>query len=368
MKRMKRGDLQSQTINALRFLLIIYVVFIHAYTSTRETIDSAQYPVYRFVSFLFSLEIAQVAVPAFFFISGYLFFYRGKPYPVMLRDKAGTLFIPYVFWNALILLLYMVVESIPYTRAFFSGSNLSVHEYSGLSYLRAFWDGGDWDGGNGTPILHQFWYIRNLILLALLAPLVKYYVKWLRIPGIVVLVLIWMIVPRQDFSAESVTFFVTGAWFSLNGKDFLPLFKRYSKAVWILYPCSLVLNMVMRETHFILWLSRTSYLLGVIFTFNVVSHMLEKWKIRMLPRLAEASFFIFALHDPMLTLFKRGMIRLCSPVTDFSLVAIYFLSVVIVIGVCLVAYVVLRRWAPAFLDFITGYRRKYRDIGKPIPI
>lgn len=174
---MRVNGLQSRSIDVMRFAMILLVVVLHAYTSTRSDFSAGDFPVYRLVSFVCSLEIAQTAVPALFFISGFLFFLHPKPYKTKLRKTSKRLIVPYLLWNALILALYFGVEQIPALSKYFSGVNPPVSEYSFVNFLQAFWDSGEWRGGNGTPILHQFWYIRNLILLALLSPAIRLFVR-----------------------------------------------------------------------------------------------------------------------------------------------------------------------------------------------
>ena len=76
---MRVNGLQSRSIDVMRFAMILLVVVLHAYTSTRSDFSAGDFPVYRLVSFVCSLEIAQTAVPALFFISGFLFFLHPKP-------------------------------------------------------------------------------------------------------------------------------------------------------------------------------------------------------------------------------------------------------------------------------------------------
>ena len=82
---MRVNGLQSRSIDVMRFAMILLVVVLHAYTSTRSDFSAGDFPVYRLVSFVCSLEIAQTAVPALFFISGFLFFLHPKPYKTKLR-------------------------------------------------------------------------------------------------------------------------------------------------------------------------------------------------------------------------------------------------------------------------------------------
>ena len=75
------GQLLSKTIDFLRFPLIVGVVFIHTDFSNIviggvKQISFVNFPVFARIFFLFSKVIFEVCVPLFFFISGFLFFYR----------------------------------------------------------------------------------------------------------------------------------------------------------------------------------------------------------------------------------------------------------------------------------------------------
>lgn len=75
----KEEQLQSKVISFLRFPLIVAVVFIHSQPHEViiggiSLVDSNNLNTYTYVNFLISGVIARVAVPLFFFISGFLFF------------------------------------------------------------------------------------------------------------------------------------------------------------------------------------------------------------------------------------------------------------------------------------------------------
>lgn len=77
---MNNENLQSQTINYLRFPLIILVIFIHSYGTVTIQSNSIEVmsnqSVFNNVSYLLSMVFARLAVPLFFLISGFLYFYK----------------------------------------------------------------------------------------------------------------------------------------------------------------------------------------------------------------------------------------------------------------------------------------------------
>ena len=80
-------ELQSKSIDFLRFPLIVGVVLIHAHFSNVimngvnvNILHEYSCPIYDTTSYFFSELIGRIAVPLFFFISGFLFFYRSKEF------------------------------------------------------------------------------------------------------------------------------------------------------------------------------------------------------------------------------------------------------------------------------------------------
>ena len=162
----------STSIETLRFPLILFIICLHCYTSTSAV--TRGHDIYFRIIYPFSLWIGETGVPTFFFISGLLFFYSKKSYVQKLRSRLNTLLIPYLFFNALILCGYLCLMYFGKTIIIL-GKDLA--HYTLIDYIRAFWDRGVWDHGNGSPMLCPLWYIRNLMLLVILSPIIYYIVS-----------------------------------------------------------------------------------------------------------------------------------------------------------------------------------------------
>ena len=63
---------ESEALNITRFVMSIFIVFFHAYTSVQIYDYWKDLPVYRGVARFFSLQIGEMGVPVFFLISGFL--------------------------------------------------------------------------------------------------------------------------------------------------------------------------------------------------------------------------------------------------------------------------------------------------------
>ena len=91
-----KTTVQSHSLNALKVIMILFVIFIHMNPTAERYGEAAMW--------WHSINI--VAVPVFFIISGYFFFYQTKAfgkeaYSKKLRKRIKTLLIPYLLWNLL---------------------------------------------------------------------------------------------------------------------------------------------------------------------------------------------------------------------------------------------------------------------------
>ena len=68
------NKLESTTLNIIRFVMSVGILFYHSYTSVQLCPLLKKLPVYEQVTRVFSMQFGEVAVPTFFIISGYLFF------------------------------------------------------------------------------------------------------------------------------------------------------------------------------------------------------------------------------------------------------------------------------------------------------
>lgn len=145
---MTNEELQSKTICFLRFPLIVGIVMIHShYTELivegNDLMKDANLPVYNFISYLFSEILAGTAVPLFFFLSGFLFFYKTATfsrtiYEEKIKKRIRTLLVPYLFWNlAVIAILFLSQTLLP---GLMSGNKKLICEYTFSDWLWSFWN------------------------------------------------------------------------------------------------------------------------------------------------------------------------------------------------------------------------------------
>lgn len=135
----------SKSIAWLRFPLIILVVMIHAKlvgdhiggSNSGMIIDNI---VLSKIEFAISDVIASIAVPLFFAISGYLFLHGDNSfsrqiYINKLKKRAATILVPYIIWNMITLLMFILAERfMPSMR----GATKFISDYSFTDFYGLF--------------------------------------------------------------------------------------------------------------------------------------------------------------------------------------------------------------------------------------
>lgn len=330
----------SHAITAVRFPLVVAIILLHAYTAT-ELVNN-HVALFRSL-YPFALWFGETGVPTFFFISGLLFFHSTKTYAEKLKIRVKTLLVPYVFWNGLYILAYVGLFLCGHEQPIFGRSLAS---YDLIDYLRLFWDRGYWDGGNGTPLLCPFWYIRDLMVVSLLSPAIYYII---RATGILLPLLgcaLWFATPSVAFSMQCLAMFSLGAYFSIKGINLLDLLARH-KASFL--ACFAVLALADWLTHLVwpvslsLLIHRLSLVINVAFMLWLGQRLYTSFPLS--KRLSHAAFFVFCIHYPLNAVIRRAVcLHPEWPVTIH--IALYWLSVVLVVAICLALYQIAKSAPP----------------------
>lgn len=341
----------STTIAWLRFPLIFLIIMLHCYSVQRmegehEIFFKAVYP--------FALWLGETGVPVFFFISGFLFFLSKKSYTEKLRSRFHTLFIPYILWNLLLLILYVFAYAIGHPQDI-NGKN--IVGYSFIDYLRLFWDRGSYDNGNFVPILCPLWYIRNLIIMSILSPLLYYLIRYVRELFLIIVAVWWMTTPHNAFISQTILFFSLGAYFAILNKNPLETVDR-NKGIFLtlfsVFAIGDILSHVYIGTPINLQIHRISLI------FNIPAFLLlGDWCVRhgyTSKFLPNAAFIVFCVHYPIVVIFRKFCIATYLNASDTVHILLYFACVVISTVLSLSIYLVLNRYFPKVNNILSGNR------------
>ena len=159
---------QYRLIHAMRFPLIVLVLYVHSTRPTgipmRWSLDSEN--VFRVVTEVFSHYIGGLSLCFFFFFAGFLFYHNvgdgkfGKEWVFQKwQRRVGSLLAPYFIWNLLNIILVVLV----FYLCAWIGIRMNGDLAGELSRGPLYWF-------LTGPIDYPLWFLRNLIVLSLLAP------------------------------------------------------------------------------------------------------------------------------------------------------------------------------------------------------
>lgn len=204
----------SDKLRFLSFVSAVLVVLIH--------VPHPEFARYSFdwwcVDVILVNVVAKVAVPYFFFVSA-LFLFRNFEntkvwYVSVLKKRFHTLLIPFFMTNLLALLMYSL-ESVLTGLVHCVPLSTLVRDMMRYAYCAVGLD------FTRYPLVGSLWFVRNLMVLVLLSPVIHYAVCKHRNIGVIVTVImfgLWAspisttVFFRIGFSLEGLFWFVAGAY------------------------------------------------------------------------------------------------------------------------------------------------------------
>lgn len=357
---------QSGVLEAIRFPLIVLVVFIHGLPVTSNSIynwDLWDTKLYYTISEAIKSDIGAIAVPCFFLISGYFFFRKMNSwswgfYKKQLTNRVTTLLIPYIIWN----LAFILFPLVRYYTLGSSGDGFYDNHtlIQNTNWIQLMWA----VPGNGFsyPMNFPLWYLRDLICMSLISPLFYLLFKYTRGWGLLFLFTFYLAYGGNipGFSTTALLFFGAGAYWGIQKENLLVRFHKYRT---IFYLTSFVLLCILfglrlgqYDQMYISLVIHLFCLFGVISTINATNRLYEKTRIiQCLLKLSPTVFFIYVTHGGYIIGFIRG-IYFHTPLsyTWMGLLLSYFLIVGTTLCVCIAIYYVLYKISPRMLFFLTG--------------
>ncbi len=380
--------LTSKTITKLRLPLAVMVVFIHSFGYQPYNINWSHLSgmdFYNLVRIACSHVIPHIAVPAFFLISGYLFFAKAKSvdwnfYKIQWKKRIRTLLVPYLIWNVIALffdIIYRMRE----------GSWTEVSEYAVSNCtLRIFWDINNW-GGNFHNIFGQtiptfsgpynfpLWYLKYLILVVAMTPLLYWLIQKTKGFFVDVIGVIWLLninIMLSHGFVDALFFFSLGAYCAIFKKEFVEFCEKgivFLVPIWGCLICaSIYYDGAHTEVGALIYPFMVSF--GVFAFIGIIARMVLAEKdtdsngrlSRMVDFAAKNTFFIYLSHAAFgLTTAQLilGKLFCYLPGTSIFMTIKYLLYPFVTIGVCLVVLYILNRFFPRFTKVLIGKRQVF---------
>ena len=346
-----------ESIEVLRFPLMILVVFIHV-------IPPESYPIqlrwdadsiYTLFTELISHLAGRIAVPSFFLFSGYFFFlklhsFNTRIYIRQIRNRWRTLMIPYLFWVLLYVLLVVIKNLVL--------SKLGVREDDMYAEIK---DGHYYEVLWGGPLLFPFWYIRDLICMVVLTPLFYLLFKYLKVLGLLLLVITYLMVWELNVPGLGTTaflFFGAGAFLGQHKYDLMALGLNYKS--WIVSAAVIFLAIAAyyNATPFYEYWIHPFVLFGVAAVLCAGNVLVKTVKLKShLLNLSSSVFFIYAVHSIyIINWLKGGFSKSSLSGQAWGRLLIYFTVPIICLLICMCLYQLMKKYLPKLLALSTGGR------------
>ena len=378
MAKLNELELQSKTIDWLRFPLAVLVIFIHM--NPVADIQSVGYLILNLSSWYDIITtlvgtIASIAVPCFFMFSGYLFFNKLKEwnktvYFSKVKIRLRTLVLPYILFNLSAIILSALPKILKADGSIYPYLNILIE-----NWYRIFWNYNSWGADaqniigqplspNYGPYVLPLWFLRDLIVMVFISPIVYYWIKYTKVHGLVILFFFYytnIFIEISGYSQRlflmAFFFFSLGAFFSINKKNIVISLRKH-QIIWLIISLiTMFLSTYFNGTGLHKFFFPIFVLSGVISAVNITSYFIERGKLRVRETLSKASFFIYCTHPILILGYTKGAFKkILGTDSIVSLFATYFIVPFVCTGIILCIYLLMKRFTPRFLGLFTGNR------------
>lgn len=341
----------SLAIKWLRFPLIFLIIMLHCYSTVSI---SGNHVAYFKIVYPYSLWLGETGVPGFFFISGFLFFLSKKSYVQKQKDRIYTLFIPYLLWNTLLILIYVAAYAVGYPQDIYGRS---LADYDIIDYLRLYWDRGAFDNGNFVPLLCPLWYIRNLLIMSIISPLLYYIIRYVRELFLIVVAIWWLTTYHNAFIPQTILFFSLGAYFSIHDINPLKVMMEHRilfLSAFVFFALADLASHLSSGTPINLQLHRLALIFNISALLLLADYCARHGYTN--ERLSNAAFIVFCLHYPIVVVIRKVSIAKFADASDFVHILLYFAGVIIATLISLAIYQLLDRYFPKTKYILSGNR------------
>ena len=350
----------TDAIKVLRFPLAVLVVYIHYAPFHRVdlwALTAADRPITTTLYTLFSFLVGSVAVPIFAAISGYLYFlkignhFSRAQYIEQSRKRVYTLAIPYIGWIAITWVAVIFYNMIKYDATL---TQLLSDTWQNLYYI--LWS---------RPLYFPFSFIRDLMVLSLLAPLWHWLIKhtsWVWL----VASLLFYFSPIELFTGLSTRllfYYSLGAFYGIKGYRELII----SRPIGVI---SILITLIATSVYIIqpvasAWhtpsLKLFEIALIVVILYALQRSDTTKPLFAWCQKMGIYSFFIYSTHQIYIVNFARGFQeRILSyfraPLDDLLNVVIYITFPIAIVAILVAVYKIWAKVAPRSLSLLLGGR------------
>lgn len=326
-------------ITYVSYIWALFVIMLHTYNiDTYAPKMEAQNYLWQTTQVIENTvgNVAGIAVPGFFFLSGFLFYQNFEPNKLLekWKNRFRTYVIPYLIWTILPYFFYVTVTHSPLHRYMnMDAVELSVHRMLQVVLTSEF---------------NVLWFLKYLIIYTACAPAFYLVLKNRKVP-VGVLTIIALIVIQGHLGVINI-FYVLGCYVGLNHRGVLHCHHLIcDKISMVALICVIAVMALFGKTN---RLSQAEIGIVLFLFWNVANFLpLAKhpqWYVRV-------SFFMYCTHSVILEsiekiLFVLGHNKVCMPLVD------YIVAPVCTLAIIYIAAYILKNYCQPVWKVVTGER------------
>ena len=297
-------------------------------------------------------------------MSGYLYFvtvnadkgFGWEDYKKKTKSRFKSLVVPYVIWNLLVVVLFAIAQAASHNSEVLQkdGYKLIV-DYGFVDYLKAMWA----LDHNGVPMDGPLWFVRDLIVLSLLSPVIYILLSKLKHWGVLLMTVIMFSGEFHGLHGLSPApwfYFSWGAYFGLRKSSLgVGFAEKYGNAAVSLL--------------FVLWglviwnhfngnggITKQYYIIAAILIMPIAlaKYINRNWAI-WLAKYSAAAFFIYAIHKPMMSVLRRVTFAVVHPESEITLISLNIIVPIVTLAIAFSIYLIIKKYIPS-LKFLNGFR------------
>lgn len=349
----KIDQLESITINILKLLLIIGVVFIHSNGDLNLTVTTNMPTWVKWTKYISSSIIGRSAVPGYFLISGVLLFKKEFNWVSNIKKKIKTLVVPYFILTTLWIVLFYVAENISALAPIFQHSNQVISKWSFFDFANAYLG-----MKNGYPLLFPLWFLRDLLVLNLLSKIIEYLINYFPTVTLLVLSTLYFCnfeLPVFFLATDSLFFFVLGGYITKYRLHFRDITSEASRFILFCYPIFIIIDCFTRGTFYHRIIHNLVLIVGLLFFMVLAKSLAASNVSETLERLSKYYIIVFFFHEFTLKFFTKITARILPSTPAFYVIQLIG-NVFIISALCVIFGWLMKKFVPRIYALITGNR------------
>ena len=299
---------------------------------------------YQF-EYQWAYALVRLDIPFFMMISGYLFFRNmsWEALPGKWKRRIHSLLIPYLLWNV----LYYIAEIL---GSYVPGLNGLLGKYylkpDLLGFIRAavFFE--------SNPV---FWFMFQLILLVILAPVLWFFLKrkWTAVLFALFLGILWWFWPPVPvLNTDDLIYYYAGAFWAVHGKSIAE--NGWSRRRALAGAGIVLLGAAIYQIHLTTFLPQPLVLYLMILPWGIWL-LIDERRIPEPKRYMKETFFIYATHFYVVRLLGK-VLSIPFRGSAIAGLLLYLVMPVPVVFICHTAARILGKISPGVLRVLNGGR------------